>query len=283
MISHSTQDPLATTRRFWNESPCDGQDDYGSRYRLRYDKEPWILDEIHHIAARHSGVLELGCGQGTDAFTFCRLLPPGGLYAGIDISERSVFRAAHEIAGVGPRLRVTPLFVVGNVEQLAITSESVGCVYSFGVLHHTADVRKAISEIQRVLLPGGKAYIYLYRTMSPKVFLARSMRGIQKVIDRLFGTEGSLFEFVRKHPMERHFGTMLLECAGVPYLNSYSRRQVEELVRGYHLESLCAVGNNFPRNIVGLRARRKSYEGRWGVFWRLELVKPAPGRVNGDA
>jgi len=82
------------------------------------------------------------------------------------------------------------MFMVGNTERPPVRTESISCVYSFGVLHHTPDIRKAISEIHRILTPGGKAYIYLYHNLSPKILVARIIRAAQKIIDTIFLYEG---------------------------------------------------------------------------------------------
>src|SRR5207244_2624524 len=57
---------LDATRRFWNASPCDGQEDAASRARFRYGKDPWLLPLLGQIAAAHPDVVEIGCGQATD-------------------------------------------------------------------------------------------------------------------------------------------------------------------------------------------------------------------------
>jgi len=192
---------------------------------------------------------------------------------GIDISDESVTQAATDTGHNSAILTIKPMFMVGNTERPPVRTESISCVYSFGVLHHTPDIRKAISEIHRILTPGGKAYIYLYHNLSPKILVARIIRAAQKIIDTIFLTKGSLSRFVQNHPLEKHFGTMLVECSGVPHLNSYSRRQVEELVREFHLVSLCSIGNNLPLNIIPFRIKPKNPRSPFGVFWRLELEK----------
>jgi SAM-dependent methyltransferase len=39
-------------------------------------------------------------------------------------------------------------------------------VYSFGVLHHTPDIERSVSEVHRFLGPGGVAYVMLYHRYS---------------------------------------------------------------------------------------------------------------------
>ena len=50
----------------------------------------------------------------------------------------------------------------GKAESLDFPDQTFDLVYCFGVLHHTLEPRKAISEIYRVLKPDGKAIVMLY-------------------------------------------------------------------------------------------------------------------------
>ena len=52
---------------FWSGNPCDGQADLAARQHFRYGKEAWLPPVLDTIAVRHGKLLEVGCGQGTDA------------------------------------------------------------------------------------------------------------------------------------------------------------------------------------------------------------------------
>jgi SAM-dependent methyltransferase len=56
--------------------------------------------------------------------------------------------------------------MVGDAEHLAFPSETFDVVYSWGVLHHSPDTARAISEVWRVLRPGGIARIMIYHKWS---------------------------------------------------------------------------------------------------------------------
>jgi ubiquinone/menaquinone biosynthesis C-methylase UbiE len=55
---------------------------------------------------------------------------------------------------------------VGDAEALNFPDESFDIVYSWGVLHHSPDTPKAISEVFRVLKQGGGARIMIYHKWS---------------------------------------------------------------------------------------------------------------------
>jgi ubiquinone/menaquinone biosynthesis C-methylase UbiE len=55
---------------------------------------------------------------------------------------------------------------VGDAENLPFAADSFDLGYSWGVLHHTPDTEKAISELVRVIRPGGEIKIMLYNRHS---------------------------------------------------------------------------------------------------------------------
>jgi len=103
--------------------------------------------------------LNIGCGAGAEA----ALLTYGGANCiAMDITSQAA-RAAeyfiHKIGGDGIGIQADTRFI-------PLESSSVDVVYSSGVLHHSPKIAQSISEIYRVLKPGGKAYIMLYATWS---------------------------------------------------------------------------------------------------------------------
>lgn len=58
------------------------------------------------------------------------------------------------------------MLCVADAENLPFAKETFHCVYSWGVIHHSPDTAKAVSEIFRVLKPGGEARIMVYHKYS---------------------------------------------------------------------------------------------------------------------
>lgn len=102
--------------------------------------------------------LNIGCGAGTEALILAR---EGAYCVAMDITE-----PAAEAADSLLRKLDGGLGIQGDARFIPLQNESVDVVYSSGVLHHSSDVSKSISEIHRVLKPGGAAYIMLYATWS---------------------------------------------------------------------------------------------------------------------
>jgi SAM-dependent methyltransferase len=240
-------DRLSLTREFWNETPCDGQAAYASRAQFRYGKEPWLLPALERIAATHRHILEVGCGQGTDGVTLCCLLPPGSEYVGVDLSEASLLNARHAAGEMTAHLHVEARFQLENAERLSFLPGRFDAVVSVGALHHSPDTARAVSEVHRVLQPGGVAYVCLYRMLSPKLLGSHALRGVQRTLDAVLRTERVLYRAARAAGLQGGpFGTMIDECFGVPILRSYTRRGMQALFGNFSSVRLRAYGVGFP-------------------------------------
>jgi SAM-dependent methyltransferase len=260
---------LESTRSFWNSSPCNGQSTLEARRRYRYTVEPYLPETARRIASRHAQVVEVGCGMGTDAFNLCAQLPEHGRYLGLDYSPDSIAAAEAAVAEAG-QLKVRPSFRVANAEALDLESGSVECVYSMGVLHHTAHPQRAIDEIMRVLQPGGRAYVYLYRTWGPKVMVAKALRAIQRLLDAALGRERCLYALVKGYHFERFLGTAVLECFGVPHLDCYDEVEMRRMFSDFRINELYPVGYSLPWLHSDTEAK-----GPLGYFWFIEVEKVA--------
>jgi SAM-dependent methyltransferase len=262
-------DRLSLVRDFWNATPCDGQPTYEQRARFRYGKDGWLLPFLNRIAASHQCILEVGCGQGTDGVTLCRKLRPDQRYVGVDVSDVSLIRARAAAEEVLDNLGVIPAFQLGNAEQLSFSDNSFDCVFSVGVLHHTNDTERAIGEVRRVLAPGGTAFIGLYRTLAPKVFVAHFLRAFQNRLDASLRTDRLLYRALGAINIGERHGTAIYECFGVPILRSYTRSQVSNLFRGFSSMRLSSHGFG----LLPAAMNRKLVSNPLGYLWLAEVVK----------
>lgn len=115
-------------------------------------------------------VLELGCGEGTNAVEVAR---HGAIVTGIDVSVEALRRARQ---GAGKNHPIT--FLRMSAESMSFPDDSFDLVYGNAILHHV-DLRRVCPEIARVLRPGGRAVfqeplghnplINLYRRMTPSM------------------------------------------------------------------------------------------------------------------
>jgi 2-polyprenyl-3-methyl-5-hydroxy-6-metoxy-1,4-benzoquinol methylase len=115
-------------------------------------------------------VLEIGCGMGMHSEM---LLRAGAKLTSIDLSPTSVHATTKRLA-----LRA----LAGDVRQMDAESldfpdATFDVVWSWGVIHHSASTTRVLSQIDRVLKPGGEARIMVYALdgMSAYITLAKYM------------------------------------------------------------------------------------------------------------
>jgi SAM-dependent methyltransferase len=115
-------------------------------------------------------VLDAGCGGGR----YARLLGEhGAQVVGIDLS--AAVAKAGALCAPFPNV----LILQGDLLDLPLGSSVFDTVYSIGVLHHTPDPRRAFAEISRVVKPGGRLAVWLYRrNTAPQEWLNSSLRAV---------------------------------------------------------------------------------------------------------
>ncbi|HVT98180.1 MAG TPA: class I SAM-dependent methyltransferase [Acidobacteriaceae bacterium] len=96
-------------------------------------------------------VLEVGCGRGAGVEVILRQFRATRVF-GIDLDPLQIERARKRLQGKYSD-RVTVM--QGDAEQLSFANETFDAVFDFGALHHVPDWQRSISEIRRVLRPGG--------------------------------------------------------------------------------------------------------------------------------
>ncbi len=152
----------------WTSRPCgalDGLDELSLAYfeaveHNRYeDYAPWMREFVNFSAFAGKKVLEVGVGQGTDLVQFAK---GGADVSGIDITQRHIELAERNFAVRSMHANLQ----CATSAAIPFESDSFDAVYSFGVLHHTDNTVRCISECHRVLKPGGEFILGLYHTFS---------------------------------------------------------------------------------------------------------------------
>ena len=157
--------------KHWDDIPVwlqtgerlDGFGQYSKEYfeegqRLRYLPERFecILDFVEFGSYDGRLVLEIGMGQGCDMAEFANA---GAHVIGMDLSLRNCLVAQKRLEVYGLEGGV----MNADAEAIPLPNDSVDDIYSFGVLHHTPDMRTGFREVERVLSPGGSLTMMLYR------------------------------------------------------------------------------------------------------------------------
>ena len=155
-------------KQHWDEEPCGtrgipypvGSLAYFEEIAARRDRiAPCITDYVQLEKWKGKKVLEVGCGVGSDLIRFAR---SGACVTGIDLSSRSAFLAKERLH----LYHYEGTVLEADAEDIPFVDDAFDFVYSLGVLHHTPDTQKAISEIYRVAKPGGEICIMLYHKPS---------------------------------------------------------------------------------------------------------------------
>lgn len=160
-------DATRTVHEYWDAASCGeflylpaaDRDGYIAQMRQRYALEPFLPVFARAEQTRGLDVLEIGVGLGADHQLFAQA---GARLSGIDLTERAVEHTRRRLAfsGLQSDLRVA------DAEALPFAPESFDIVFSWGVLHHVPDTRRAIDEAWRVLRAGGRARVMIYHRHS---------------------------------------------------------------------------------------------------------------------
>lgn len=271
-----SDDSLARVAEYWEAASC-GEElylggealaDYDRQAAERYRLEPSILGFAQFERYRGRRVLEVGVGLGADHERFAMA---GADLSGIDLTERAVdhVRRRFALRGLESELRV------GNAEQLSFADDTFDLVYSWGVLHHTPDTRRAVAEVLRVLKPGGEARIMVYHKHSLVGYMLWLRYGLARGRPRT-----PLVEIYARH----------LESPGT---KAYTVDQARQLCAGFEIDGIetelthadllsSAAGQRHGGRTLAL-ARRFWPRGliralcpRRGLFLKIRARKPTP-------
>ena len=158
------------TTQFWTGSPDKiGSPEFFDEVSA-YIKKNYVhrykLIESESKKYKGGKLLEVGCGAGWELIEWVR---HGMNATGIDLSPGAIELAKRnfEYNKLEADIRNA------NAEELPFPDNTFDIVSSMGVLHQTTSTQKAISEVYRVLKPGGEAIILLYYKYSWKILLSK--------------------------------------------------------------------------------------------------------------
>jgi ubiquinone/menaquinone biosynthesis C-methylase UbiE len=136
---------------------------------------PWAeipFDEIIPFAElRDQDVLEIGVGQGTHAQL---LAPRCKSFTGIDLTSHAAAMTTRRL-----KLFMMPGRVLQmDAEDMDFADNSFDFIWSWGVIHHSADTRRVLQEMHRVLRPGGRSTIMVYYKSWWTFYVRGFLRGV---------------------------------------------------------------------------------------------------------
>jgi 2-polyprenyl-6-hydroxyphenyl methylase / 3-demethylubiquinone-9 3-methyltransferase len=187
-------------------------DDVGEFSTLRFWINPVRFGYFQRVLGHHEALergqrrlLDVGCGGGLLAEEFARA---GFEVAGIDPAPETIVTARAHAATSGLRID----YQTGSGEQLPFADASFELVACCDVLEHVDDVDRVISEIARVMKPGG---LFLYDTVN-RTFISKiaMIKVMQEWRSTAFAAPNShvwerfikpdeLFSLFRRHGLEQ--------------------------------------------------------------------------------
>ena len=219
----------------------------------RYQRDdPWVPLVLDFPSMKGKEVLEIGHGQGCDLL---HAAMAGANVHGIDLTPNH-----HEICKRYFAAKNLPVDLhLGNAGDLPFASQSMDIVYSLGVLHHTDNTVRCISEAHRVLKPGGtfKMTLYHFWSLHHLWLLISSMRnGNLKRLGyrRLLSTVESGADGVSIAPLVKLYSSRMVRTI----LSDFS--QIEISIHGLNYRGIPLIGR------IDSQPLRKALERRWGWY-----------------
>ena len=162
-------------KKYWNDRPCNvrhSKKDTGTKEYFdeveskRYTAEPHIPLFADFESYKGKKVLEVGCGMATEGINFVK---HGAEYTGTDLSEESLELAKKRFGVYNKEGK----FYAGNSEELTsfVPVETYDLIYSFGVIHHSPQPERIISEIKKYMNKDSTLKIMLYASESWKNYM----------------------------------------------------------------------------------------------------------------
>ena len=194
------------------------------------------------------------CGMGADLVQFARA---GARAYGLDFSGHSLTLASRWLH----LERLPGGAIQGDAENLPFRDNAFDLVYSWGVLHHTPDTRRAVWEAVRVCKPEGEILVMLYHRHSLVAFQVWLLYGL-----------------LRGRP-HRSLRCLLAEHMESPGTQAFTKREVFQLFEGLRGVSVHPLLTRYDLR-VGRRWFLPAFLRRWlpanlGWFLVARGRKPA--------
>ena len=158
--AQSSQEEIFNTYPWWDQSCL--------LFHITQERCDYIERCVERVfgreALRQQDILEVGCGGGL----ICEeLVKRGATALGIDPSEGALQAAREHLQQ--SELGTFATFEQGYAEALPFANGSFSVIVCLDVLEHVKDLRKTLSEMERVLAPGG---VLVFDTIN-RTFLAK--------------------------------------------------------------------------------------------------------------
>jgi len=182
-------------------------------------------------------ILDVGCGSGTHSITLANI---GFRVTGIDYSEYILEIAAENVANAGLSDKITLLH--GNILSLNNIPD-FDYILCWGVLMHIPDYETALSELARILKPGG---LLIISECNMHSIQSRFHSALNKLLNK------SHLTTKKNYGLEQWWdspsGKIIVRMADIPWMEKYFANKNIILIRrfsGQFTELYTAVSNKY--------------------------------------
>jgi ubiquinone/menaquinone biosynthesis C-methylase UbiE len=202
---------------------------------------------------RGKAVLDAGCGTGIFSAIFAR--NGAGLVVGIDISPGSLGTAQ----GLKEKFGLdNARFERHDMLHLPYPDRAFDIVWAWGTVHHTTDPLGAVTELIRVLKPGGSILLAIYKKTKVtwiheaiRKTLIRTPRWSWNALAKVMAVFGApvvfLFKKREKSRKGEKLSELILDWYFVPIRHHYTPDEIRAFLqaRGFAVENYLAHSGRF--------------------------------------
>lgn len=198
---------------------------YEEKRKFRYELQDYMLEFYKYKSFSGKRVLEVGCGAGIDS---CEFASNGAIITSVDFTEiaaKLTMDLTKKYGGQVARCSAT---------ILPFREEVFDVVYSFGVIHHVPAIDSVLTEIDRILKPGGTFMGMVYNKESLLYAYLMYHYGVKEGLVRKMSEEQLISHFSERRE-------------GCPYTRAYSIGEFSELLgrHGFTDLEVCVFFNAF--------------------------------------
>ncbi len=211
---------------FWEQGPPMGfigeELNYEEKRQFRYSLQDYMHATFEFEKFAGKKILDIGCGGGIDSAEFAR---NGADVVSVDFSLTAVQTTRKLLEEANLPAKV----LNADATALMFEDNTFDCVYSFGVLHHIPRIEKALSEIKRILKPGGRIMVMLYHRDSLLYgFSIVYLRGIlEKQLEQL--TYDELLAKYSERKEDNPYTRVFTKAEGIDLFSNYFRNCTAEV------------------------------------------------------
>lgn len=216
---------------------------------------------------RGKSVLDAGCGTGIFSIIFAR--NGAGRVVGIDISPGSLETAK----GLKERFNLSNAeFRLQDMLRLPFADAAFDIVWAWGTVHHTTDPFRAVSELIRVLRPGGSLFLAVYKKTKVtfiheiirKTLIKtprRTWTALSKIMAFFLAPVVFFFKKREKSRKGEKLEELILDWYFVPIRHYYTPGEIQDFLekKGLAVEQFLPASGRFDSssNFI-FKARKKS-------------------------